>query len=503
MARDWAFVVGVSQYHSCSLLPLKYPDQDAAAIQNVLANQMQFDDVCLFSSSAAHSVLSDGQIFTPEPTYQNLMAFFEERFANPFLTKGDNCWFFFIGHGQHRANEDYLLPQDANLEEFESTAIPMRYVREQLCKAGADIVILVLDACRSENSHFGADISPKAEPGIITFFACEPTEKAWELDEFQQGAFIYTFLETLHRLKEQRCVTAQEFEQQMPDPLAVGPTHERYRSQTPWPGQTPWISANILEKHCFHLISYQILEKDIARLKRAIWSYLNGDIDLAERFCIRANAATAWQDEELLELYALIKQKQKPISTPMPPTDALNSQVGIYYDNLRDLLYSQKWMDADRETDRLIQKLRFNGLEMPCLDLQTIDPLCMKYSCLEMPCLDLQTIDRLWMKYSNGLFGFSVQREVFLSCGGDLNHEHEGSNYSPEWTSFIDRVGWQWKGWDDRLTYDMTAPPGHLPGLLYFIGFITGSTPGDRVPSILFRFHNCTSLNGVGGVTEQ
>ncbi|HYX15858.1 MAG TPA: GUN4 domain-containing protein [Nostoc sp.] len=39
------------------------------------------------------------------------------------------------------------------------------------------------------------------------------------------------------------------------------------------------------------------------------------------------------------------------------------------------------------------------------------------------PCTDLRTIDRLWVKYSNGHFCFSVQKRIWLECGGSECHK--------------------------------------------------------------------------------
>ncbi|CCQ59603.1 GUN4 domain-containing protein, partial [Crocosphaera watsonii] len=30
------------------------------------------------------------------------------------------------------------------------------------------------------------------------------------------------------------------------------------------------------------------------------------------------------------------------------------------------------------------------------------------------PCEDLRIIDQLWVKYSNGQFGFSVQKQIYM-----------------------------------------------------------------------------------------
>ena len=82
-------------------------------------------------------------------------------------------------------------------------------------------------------------------------------------------------------------------------------------------------------------------------------------------------------------------------------TDNLDSEKGIDYTRLRDLLAAKNWQEADEETYRvMIQAVgkgryeEFNENEL-----------------LNFPCTDLRTIDRLWVKYSNGHFGFSVQKE--------------------------------------------------------------------------------------------
>ena len=79
---------------------------------------------------------------------------------------------------------------------------------------------------------------------------------------------------------------------------------------------------------------------------------------------------------------------------------------------------------------------------------------------LNFPCTDLRTIDRLWVKYSNGHFGFSVQKEIYLSVGGKA----DGKYYDEEaWEKFGDRVGW----WNDNegseVIWDTSSPRGHLP----------------------------------------
>ncbi|MEH2178611.1 GUN4 domain-containing protein [Nostoc sp.] len=137
--------------------------------------------------------------------------------------------------------------------------------------------------------------------------------------------------------------------------------------------------------------------------------------------------------------------------------DNLKSEKGIDYTRLRDLLAAKKWEEADEETYLvMIQAVgKENG------DYFTSDEL------LNFPCTDLRTIDRLWVKYSNGRFGFSVQKEIYLSVGGKA----DGKYYEKAWEKFGDRVGWRVKingiSWDwisySNVNFDTASPRGHLP----------------------------------------
>jgi eukaryotic-like serine/threonine-protein kinase len=142
-------------------------------------------------------------------------------------------------------------------------------------------------------------------------------------------------------------------------------------------------------------------------------------------------------------------------------TDHLESSVGMDYTQLRDLLKAGEWKQADEETERVM--LAVCGREKQgWLDVEHID---------NFPCSDLRTIDQLWLKYSNGRFGFSVQKRIYQSLGGTREYD------SKIWEAFGDRVGWkkkeEWLYYSD-LTFDLTAPQGHLPlwqggGIFYML----------------------------------
>ncbi|MEH2062693.1 MAG: GUN4 domain-containing protein [Nostoc sp.] len=150
----------------------------------------------------------------------------------------------------------------------------------------------------------------------------------------------------------------------------------------------------------------------------------------------------------------VIQTPDIPIVIPPKPqpaqTDDLSSEKGIDYTRLRDLLAAKNWEEADEETYRvMIQAVGkkegdwFNENEL-----------------LNFPCTDLRTIDRLWVKYSNGHFGFSVQKEIYLSVGGKA----DGKYYKEAWNKFGDRVGWrEMNEWEFNVIFDTSSPKGHLP----------------------------------------
>ncbi|MBD0390534.1 MAG: GUN4 domain-containing protein, partial [Nostoc sp. C3-bin3] len=69
------------------------------------------------------------------------------------------------------------------------------------------------------------------------------------------------------------------------------------------------------------------------------------------------------------------------------------------------------------------------------------------------PCQDINKINELWLKYSNGHFGFSVQRQIWLKLDRD-------------WIKVGDCLGWRvnncWKEYSE-LTFSINAPEGAFP----------------------------------------
>jgi hypothetical protein len=133
----------------------------------------------------------------------------------------------------------------------------------------------------------------------------------------------------------------------------------------------------------------------------------------------------------------------------------LPSEKNIDYRELEKLLKTKQWYEADQLTFRLI--LKASGREEEgWFDLDSIK---------NFPCADLRTIDQLWVHHSDGLYGFSVQKQIYVECGGKL--DFSDPSYET-WEKFCDRTAWKSEGkWvnypDQFFNKNLMSVKGHLP----------------------------------------
>lgn len=173
----------------------------------------------------------------------------------------------------------------------------------------------------------------------------------------------------------------------------------------------------------------------------------------------------------LVDISAVASLKPPPESKIQISSTLTNSGATLYserrldYSRLQELLLDQNWQAAEQETQRLLCTL--SGQESNLLEMEAIRSL---------PCLDLHAIDYLWVNHSNGLFGFSIQKEIWQSVGGSSDGNYETWDrlaqsrskwrVNTPWHRFGSRVGWRikdrWIPYED-YTFSVDAPKGHLP----------------------------------------
>ena len=147
------------------------------------------------------------------------------------------------------------------------------------------------------------------------------------------------------------------------------------------------------------------------------------------------------------------RTEPKPVTSKKSGISPKNESTPVIFQKLEALLKAGKWRDADLETWELMLKLTKRQRE-GWLRLEDVK---------NFPRQELRKMDQLWVKYSNGKFGFSVQKQIWLELGGKLDGE-------PDWDTFKklgSRVGWikkdSWWLSYDSYTFSTNALPGHLP----------------------------------------
>lgn len=124
----------------------------------------------------------------------------------------------------------------------------------------------------------------------------------------------------------------------------------------------------------------------------------------------------------------------------------LASAKNLDYQPLQQLIAQQDFQAADRLTlQKLCELAGNNAVERGWLYFTEVE---------KFPTTDLQTINNLWLLHSEGKFGFSVQREIWLAVG---------KNFAKLWP----KIGWKtdnnWTRYPHEFVWDLSAPKGHLP----------------------------------------
>ena len=128
----------------------------------------------------------------------------------------------------------------------------------------------------------------------------------------------------------------------------------------------------------------------------------------------------------------------------------LPASAGTPYKELEAELKAQNWEEADLSTFVIIGGY---GYRPPIKSLKNI------------PCRVLSDIDALWLRYSNGRFGMSVQKRIWVESGAKLNGKYPGDE---TWKKFSDRVGWRsndrWDYYAETISkISSNSPRGMLP----------------------------------------
>jgi tetratricopeptide (TPR) repeat protein len=206
--KTWAVLVGVSQYQSSGILSLKSPSKDATGIRDALVDPK-------LGRIPARQIL----LLTDEDATREKILGSVDNFLRPNLQPGDKVVFFLAGHGVAKGAgltaKSYFLPTDTRgltTAAFDSSAVPLRVLADNLGMLPASQFVIFVDACRedptpgrgsmennlSDVMSRGITVIPKDENAeSATFFACSNGQRAFEDEKFGHGVFTNAILEGL------------------------------------------------------------------------------------------------------------------------------------------------------------------------------------------------------------------------------------------------------------------------------------------------------------------
>ncbi|KYC35698.1 hypothetical protein WA1_07785 [Scytonema hofmannii PCC 7110] len=175
-----------------------------------------------------------------------------------------------------------------------------------------------------------------------------------------------------------------------------------------------------------------------------------GGLDVLMEFLYerRKNPAT-WVDGKVYQvLYTSDSPKAKEFLQNNFPSGIvpLKSDCNIDYSPIQKLLAAQDFQAADRITiQKMCELAGPTAIQRKWLYFTEVE---------NFPATDLQTLNTLWVVHSEGKFGFSVQREIWLSLGKN-------------WDNLWEKIGWKkgnnWTRYPNEFTWNLSAPKGHLP----------------------------------------
>ena len=139
--ESWAVVIGINDYQNWPRL--RYAVNDAQAIDDVLVNKFGFKPDHI------------RKLLNGEATRTRIMQVLGDEFSDPAkVQREDRVFFFFAGHGATRTMADgrqigFIVPVDADRENYYSTAISMTQLREATDLIAAKHIYFVMDSCYS------------------------------------------------------------------------------------------------------------------------------------------------------------------------------------------------------------------------------------------------------------------------------------------------------------------------------------------------------------------
>lgn len=164
-------------------------------------------------------------------------------------------------------------------------------------------------------------------------------------------------------------------------------------------------------------------------------------------------------------------------------TDSADMEsVSTYsYEKLEAFLAEERWEYADLETKKILIEVTEEAMKDMDIDglttlseLEWIDKRLIRQPEIHVgylkgpeirftPCETLREIDSLWYEASDGRFGLSTQKKIFVeTANGKTDGKVNLNGFGNPYDTFARNVNWYEKSYSE-LIFSLDAPLGHLP----------------------------------------
>ncbi|MFL5327906.1 MAG: caspase family protein [Gemmataceae bacterium] len=202
--KKYAVIVGVREYQHPKLPKLRFTENDASELADVL-KPAGYDVILLTDSAGAKDS-------TKVPSKANIEKAVSETLRK--CQKSDTIVIALAGHGLQFAGkpDSYFCPTEAKPFESETdTLVSVTRIYEELEKSFAGVKVLFVDACRDDpgaargaTRGIDADTAPRPPRGVAALFSCSAGEVAYEHERFHHGVFFHYVLEGLRKNARER-----------------------------------------------------------------------------------------------------------------------------------------------------------------------------------------------------------------------------------------------------------------------------------------------------------
>ncbi len=185
-----ALVIGVERYDDPKIQDLKFTEEDANKVKDVLRKKGMF--TLLYMLTVPRSPIP--------PTRENIVRglkavaeYSKERQIKTFV-------FYYAGHGFHKDGVNYMVAKDTHLDDIENTGISLKEAMSILGDIHKDTKVMVfMDACRSLYRIRGGPELWKDEEssGIKILYSSSMGMPSFEIPKLRHGLYTKFLLEAL------------------------------------------------------------------------------------------------------------------------------------------------------------------------------------------------------------------------------------------------------------------------------------------------------------------